>query len=263
MSEVVNLAYRTWGVRKGTPLVLLHGFLGDSSDWSLLAGQLSDDHYLVAVDLPGHGHSKSVAVDRENPFQAFSKLLTETLQQLDITQYVLVGYSLGGRLAMYHAHREPDSICKLVVESSHPGLELDECAARLESDQNWADQFRREPLSEVLTRWYHQPVFADLNSRIRESLMKARLETNKSGELLADVLEGYSLGKQPSLWNSLGSASYGIIYLHGERDLKFKAIAHDLFESGCVLNIHSINDAGHNIHREQPEVMAKLLRDAL
>ncbi|MRI34729.1 2-succinyl-6-hydroxy-2,4-cyclohexadiene-1-carboxylate synthase [Endozoicomonas sp. OPT23] len=263
MSEVVNLAYRTWGVREGTPVVLLHGFLGDCSDWSLLAEHLAPEQYLVAIDLPGHGHSRTVPVVKENAFEVFSELLSATLLQLDIKEYVLVGYSLGGRLAMYHAHRFPEGIQKLVVESSHPGLEDSERAERLDNDLSWASQFRTEPLSDVLTSWYHQAVFADLNSRVRASLMKSRLANNTEGTMLADALEGYSLAKQPSLWNSLGSAHHPIIYLHGDRDIKFQAIAHQLLEAGCVLNIHNVSNAGHNIHREQPEVMANVLREAL
>ncbi len=263
MSEVVNLAYRTWGVREGTPLVLLHGFLGDCSDWSLLAEQLAADFYLIAIDLPGHGHSSNIPVAEENSFDVFSDLLSATLQQLDVKDYALVGYSLGGRLAMYHALKSPEGVEKLIVESSHPGLESEECAARLENDQSWASRFRTEPLSEVLTRWYHQTVFADLNSKVRESLMKSRLASNTDGNLLADALERYSLARQPSLWGGLGSASCPITYLHGDRDIKFQSIAHKLLESGCVMNIHSVSNSGHNIHREQPEIMAKVLRDAL
>ncbi|KEQ18671.1 hypothetical protein GZ78_00650 [Endozoicomonas numazuensis] len=273
----MNLAYRTWGIREGVPLVLLHGFLGDSSDWEALARNLENDLYLVAVDLPGHGKSRDIKVSQDNAFEAFSDLLRQTLSQLGLSQYSLLGYSLGGRLAMSHLVQETEAVDRLLVESSHPGLEDEaERKARWKNDQGWAEQFRNNPLSEVLQRWYHQPIFADLNSRERERLMQHRCNSHQveissteqeaateSGESLAYALEAFSLSRQPEFWGMLNRTSGASHYFCGERDLKFQAIAHRLLEMGCFHGIHEIKEAGHNIHREQPEVMAKMIRQLL
>ena len=277
MSET-NLAYRTWGIREGVPLVLLHGFLGDSGDWETLARNLENDLYLVAVDLPGHGKSRDIKVSREKAFEEFSDLLRQMLSQLDLDRYSMLGYSLGGRLAMSHLTREGDAVDRLLVESSHPGLEDNaERQARWKDDQSWADQFRTDPLSEVLQRWYHQPVFADLNSRERERLMQHRCISNQtqesssnevtgsgtSGESLALALEAFSLSQQPDFWGMLNRSSGASHYFCGERDLKFQGIAHRLLEMGCFQEIHEIKEAGHNIHREQPQAMATIIKQLL
>lgn len=272
-----NLAYRTWGVREGVPLVLLHGFLGDSGDWDGLARHLQEDLYLVAVDLPGHGKSRDVKVCRDNAFEAFGDLLRGTLSQLGLDHYSVLGYSLGGRLAMNHLTQAADAIDRLLVESSHPGLEDNtERRARWNNDQGWAEQFRNDPLNEVMQRWYHQPVFADLNSRERERLMNYRCsghqadgsssaqgEVGANGESLAWALEAFSLSRQPEFWGMLNRSSGTSHYFCGERDLKFQAIAHRLLEMGCFHSVHEIKEAGHNIHREQPGAMAAIIRQLL
>lgn len=272
-----NLAYRTWGIREGAPLVLLHGFLGDSGDWEGLARHLENDLYLVAVDLPGHGKSRDVKISQDNAFAAFSDLLQGTLSQLGLNHYSLLGYSLGGRLAMSHLTRAGEAIDRLLVESSHPGLEDDtERQARWQSDQGWAEQFRHDPLNEVLQRWYHQPVFADLNSRERERLMHHRCSSHQTegasseqgkvaanGESLAWALEAFSLSRQPEFWGVLNRSSGASHYFCGERDLKFQSIAHRLLEMGCFQGVHKVKQAGHNIHREQPEAMAAIIRQLL
>lgn len=258
-----NLAYRTWGLREGPPLVLLHGFLGDASDWEKLAHELEQEFYLIAVDLPGHGGSKDVQLDIENAFSDFSEWLSKTLSQLGMTHYSILGYSLGGRLAMNHAMNHPEAVDKLLVESAHPGLEQDaDRHARQESDQAWAEKFRSEPLAEVLQSWYHQPVFADLNCQVRDSLMLHRCKINQSGQALADTLEAFSLSRQPAFWGSLADTSTMIHYFHGDRDLKFQDIALRLQGLVSSADIHKVEHSGHNIHREQPEVMAKVIRQA-
>ncbi|WP_422474503.1 2-succinyl-6-hydroxy-2,4-cyclohexadiene-1-carboxylate synthase [Endozoicomonas sp. ALB032] len=273
--NATNLAYRTWGIREGVPLVLLHGFLGDSGDWEEFARHLETDLYLIAVDLPGHGKSRDVKVSQDNAFEAFSDLLRGTLYQLGLEHYSVLGYSLGGRLAMSHLAQAGEAIDRLLLESSHPGLEDDaERQARWKNDQDWAEQFRNDPLNEVLQRWYHQPVFADLNSRERERLMQHRCSSHQieglspdkvgaNGASLAWALEAFSLSRQPDFCGVLNRSSQASHYFCGERDLKFQNIAHRLLEMGCVHSVHEIKAAGHNIHREQPEAMAAIIRQLL
>ncbi|MGI9275561.1 MAG: 2-succinyl-6-hydroxy-2,4-cyclohexadiene-1-carboxylate synthase [Endozoicomonas sp.] len=256
-----NLAYRTWGVRGSPVLVLLHGFLGSSEDWQELAKQLEGLFYLVAVDLPGHGHSLNVRLDPANGFETFNELFRETLSQLDLKQYSMLGYSLGGRLATHFALTHPQRLEKLLLESSHPGLvkEADR-QVRRESDGSWAEKFRNNALSDVLQSWYHQPVFADLEHQVRDSLMQDRIATGLEGEKLAGVLEACSLSLQPSCWDGLAKAAFPVHYFFGERDLKFAEVARKLRDLGQTVSALGIDRAGHNIHRQQPEIMASHIR---
>lgn len=107
-------------------LVFIHGLLGDGRDWEKVLPYFRG-YSCVTVDLPGHGRSNDVAlasVDTEG-FAQLSQLLTETLLFYNINRYILVGYSLGGRTAMYHAcFGQRDGLCGLVIEGETPALTM-------------------------------------------------------------------------------------------------------------------------------------------
>ena len=235
-------------------LVFLHGFSGDSQEWQPIGERLSGFSRLY-IDLPGHGGSAEIRV---SGFTDVISLLRDTLLSYNILKYWLVGYSLGGRVAMIAACQEMPGLCGLVVEGGHPGLQSDaERDARRDSDHHWAERFRHDTLTEVFTDWYQQPVFASLNARQREALVALRSQNN--GETLAAMLEATSLAVQPDLRAALTARAFPFYYLCGERDSKFCALATEL-----AATRHVIRNAGHNAHRENPagvvDCLAQILR---
>ncbi|AUZ67236.1 2-succinyl-6-hydroxy-2,4-cyclohexadiene-1-carboxylate synthase [Citrobacter amalonaticus] len=235
-------------------LVFLHGFSGDSQEWQPIGERLSGFSRLY-IDLPGHGGSAEIRV---SGFTDVISLLRDTLISYNILKYWLVGYSLGGRVAMIAACQEMPGLCGLVVEGGHPGLQSDaERDTRRDSDHHWAERFRHDALTEVFTDWYQQPVFASLNARQREALVALRSQNN--GETLAAMLEATSLAVQPDLRAALTARAFPFYYLCGERDSKFCALATEL-----AATRHVIRNAGHNAHRENPagvvDCLAQILR---
>ncbi|HFM5317973.1 TPA: 2-succinyl-6-hydroxy-2,4-cyclohexadiene-1-carboxylate synthase [Escherichia coli] len=158
----------------------------------------------------------------------------------------LVGYSLGGRVAMMAACQELAGLCGVVVEGGHPGLQnAEQRAERQRSDRQWAQRFRTEPLTAVFADWYQQPVFTSLNDDQRRELVALR--SNNNGTTLAAMLEATSLAVQPDLRANLSARTFAFYYLCGERDSKFRALAAEL-----AAECHVIPRAGHNAHRENP-----------
>ncbi|EBU8650145.1 2-succinyl-6-hydroxy-2,4-cyclohexadiene-1-carboxylate synthase, partial [Salmonella enterica subsp. enterica serovar Typhimurium] len=147
----------------GTPsLVFLHGFSGDCHEWQPVGEQFHGCSRLY-IDLPGHGGSAAIPVDG---FADVIRLLRATLISYNILKFWLVGYSLGGRVAMMAACQGIPGLCGLVVEGGHPGLQNEQARAeRRLSDGRWAERFRHEPLTEVFHDWYQQPVFASLTAQ--------------------------------------------------------------------------------------------------
>lgn len=235
-------------------LVLLHGLLGDANDWQPVIEALPgmDCH---GLDLPGHGHNQHL---RLSGFEAAHEWLCDALKALGIEQYRLAGYSLGGRLALYHASRSPAGLQALLLENCHPGLPLAERAARIEHDERWARRFEREPLTEVLADWYRQGVFADLDEAARARQAARRL--GNEGRAVASMLRATSLGQQPDLAPWLGDTRLPVTWLSGSRDHKFHQLACQLVKQGCNIN-HLTLDGGHNLHASQPETFAQLLRE--
>ncbi len=152
------------------------------------------DWPVLLVDLPGHGASRTIST---TDFADVSRQLSATLLEQGIERYWLLGYSLGGRIAMYHAcNGQHDGMLGLLVEGGHPGLATPELRTeRIHHDARWAQRFRQEPLPAVLQDWYQQAVFADVGSTRREQLI-ARRSANH-GASVAAMLEATSLGRQP------------------------------------------------------------------
>lgn len=234
-------------------LVFLHGFSGDRREWQRVGEGLSDYPRLY-LDLPGHGGSRNLGV---TGFDEMSTLLTRTLLSYNILKLWLIGYSLGGRIAMFHACQQPKGLLGVIVEGGHPGLQdADARNARLASDRRWATRFRTEPLEKVFADWYQQPVFASLTDAQRDALITLRSQNN--GATLAMMLETTSLAVQPDLRAALSARDFSFDYLYGERDEKFAALA---AEVNAVR--HAIPDAGHNAHRENPDAVIASLAQIL
>ncbi|CAI0845739.1 2-succinyl-6-hydroxy-2,4-cyclohexadiene-1-carboxylate synthase [Serratia ficaria] len=142
-------------------LVWLHGLLGNNNEWRVIAARCPEWPSL-AIDLPGHGDSVAVAC---RGFDDISAQISATLQLHDIERYWLVGYSLGGRIAMYHAcHGRLQGLQGAIIEGGNPGLDSEALRGRRrEQDAAWAERFRHQPVAEVLADWYRQPVFTELS----------------------------------------------------------------------------------------------------
>jgi 2-succinyl-6-hydroxy-2,4-cyclohexadiene-1-carboxylate synthase len=235
-------------------LVFLHGFSGDSREWQPVGEQFADAPRLY-IDLPGHGGSASCQVTN---FADVCAALQTTLLSYNILNYWLIGYSLGGRIAMTFAcQTNPAGLLGVVVEGGHPGLRSEaERKQRWQSDRAWAQRFASEPLTEVFTAWYQQPVFAELSTQQRQALVALRQEND--GAALANMLLATSLAVQDDLRSALRTPAFPFWYLCGERDSKFRAIADEL-STPC----HMIRDAGHNAHRENPAGVVTCLAQIL
>lgn len=234
-------------------LVFLHGFSGDCREWQAV-GQRFAAWPRLYLDLPGHGGSREVAV---SGFADVCQQLQQTLAHHQVQDYWLIGYSLGGRIAMVFASQPRHGLRGLVVEGGHPGLQDDhQRHQRYQADSAWAARFRQQPLAEVFADWYQQPVFASLSASQRQALVTLR--SHNSGENLAAMLEATSLAVQPDLRAALHTRRYAFHYLCGEYDAKFRALASD---TGATT--HIIDHAGHNAHRENPAAVAACLAQLL
>jgi len=229
-------------------LVFVHGFLGSAADWQSLMPYFTDWPCLL-VDLPGHAGSSATTAAG---FADVSQRLTSTLQQLNIHDHWLIGYSLGGRVSLYHAtYGNTAGLCGVMVEGAHPGLNsLRDRQSRRHHDQLWATRFRFQPLEQVLQLWYQQPVFADLSDLQRQALIDLR--RNNSARRVAAMLVATSLAVQPDLRQRVSRLPLPVTWLCGSEDHKFISLVQ---QAGFPLRI--IANAGHNAHRANPAEFAR------
>ncbi|YCH29415.1 2-succinyl-6-hydroxy-2,4-cyclohexadiene-1-carboxylate synthase [Erwinia sp. D4-22] len=235
-------------------LVWLHGFLGNQQDW-LPVQQAFIDWPMLSIDLPGHGGS---CAQRVSGFPELSERIGATLHHYHIRHYWLIGYSLGGRTAMYYACRAAQpGLCGLVVEAGHPGLAHEEQRqARFAHDTLWMNRFRQLPLPAALRAWYRQPLFNELTEQQRNALVSQR--SAGDGHALAAMLQATSLSRQPNLLPELQQLPVPFSYLCGEWDNKFIQLALQ-----ARLPLHTIPAAGHNAHRVSPAAFSDRLTQLL
>lgn len=240
------------GSKADPALVFLHGFMGSSNDWGYVTTALSEHYFCVTIDLPGHGMSQDLQPDKRHGFRQCNRLIEHALKQLGVHQYTMIGYSLGGRIAAYHGAQHPKGLQALVLESTHPGLE-DEASQtiRQRHDQEWAQRLRSEPLEGLLIHWYQQPVFANFSDLQRQHQIEIKRQADPAQ--LANMLEATSLSQQPPLWDKLAKLNCPIALIVGQQDQKFVTLADKLIGMLQQGTRYCIDDAGHNVHFEQPE----------
>lgn len=263
-ASVRGVAYRVRVAgRKGMPLVLLlHGFAGSSRDWSFIAAALAREGYaILAVDLPGHGETDAPAEPWRYGPEETSRDLIQILTRAGATSANWVGYSMGGRLALYVALSHPERVASLVLESASPGIEDPrERESRRVADDSLARAIEARGVDWFVEHWAAQPVFEsqrDLPPSLRERLRTARLANRTAG--LAGSLRGFGQGVQPWLGDHLPSITCPTLLVTGGRDEKY-----DAFGTWMSLVIpgaaqQTFPEAGHNVHLEQPEAFTRAL----
>jgi len=111
----INLYYETHG--SGHPLILLHGGLGSSEMFGPVRPLLAERHQVVAVDLQGHG--RTADIDRPIDVRLMADDIAALSDHLGLDRPDLVGYSLGGGVALHTAAKYPNKVRRLVVVSAN------------------------------------------------------------------------------------------------------------------------------------------------
>lgn len=239
-------------------LVFLHGFLGSSSDWNETINLLKEDFHCVSIDLPGHGASVATAGSLKDGFNHCHQLIKNVLDDLAIKHYALIGYSLGGRIALDYARSQNDTrLTSLLLESSHTGLtDEDAKERRFMHDHSWAKKFATESIVETLYEWYDQEIFSDLSDRKKEMIISKR--EDNYGVPLANMLLATSLGKQIDALPYLQQTALPIHYCFGGKDKKFKNVSAQLNNLKHV-NVVEFDRAGHNVHQHDSQQFAQYI----
>lgn len=252
-------------VAGATPLVLLHGFLGDAEDWSELLPLLSPARRCIALDLPGHGARPAppVPAEGEGAFAATVRWLAARLEERGVSRFDVLGYSMGGRLAYGLVCDFPSRVRRAATIGASPGLR--EEAARTERralDEEWARRLEEEGLEAFLLDWYRQPLFRDF---ARSPAFKPALQRRRRGRAseLAASLRALGPGVQPYLGDALARTAVPLLLIAGAHDEKYVAANAALAESVPAARARVVADAGHCVHLERPSALARLVADFL
>lgn len=245
------LHYETHGSPECPSLCFLHGFMGSSADWALIVEALSDVAFCVTVDLPGHGRSTGLS-SHLYTMEGATQAVADILDEVGIDRGSIVGYSMGGRVALYFSLFHPDRIRRLVLESASPGLQTEEARwRRRRLDAERAQRIQAD-LEDFLDEWYRQPLFESLQRHDLVDEMVERRSTNDPNEL-ARALRGLGPGHQPSLWERLGEIEIPTLVMTGALDEKYEDITERSARMIGTADRVLVPKAGHNVHAERPQ----------
>ncbi|HVM08895.1 MAG TPA: alpha/beta fold hydrolase [Acidimicrobiales bacterium] len=228
-------------------VVLVHGFTQTAASWPpAIVGSLEQaGHDVVAVDAPGHGSAADVRAD----------LVQGAAMLAEHGPAHFVGYSMGGRLALHVAVNHPTAVEKLVLVGATAGIDdPGERAARRAADDDLAASIERDGVDAFLERWLANPLFATLPAEA--NAMESRRANTAAG--LAASLRLMGTGTQEPLWDALPRVTNDVLFLVGEVDQKFTALAHRMARAwGGRASVDVIEGAGHAVHLERPDEVAR------
>lgn len=223
------------------PLVALHGNLGSTADWESLS-------------LPGL-HAIDLWTFSSLSFGEFADELATTLTE-GLERPFLVGYSLGGRLALHAMARHPERWSGALILSAHPGLCcVEDRLARRISDDIWARDAREMEWGAFVEKWNRQTVLDGGGGSA--TLSQLALESRR--EAIACAFESWSLGRQEDLRRSLSSFQSPVRWITGERDEKFTRLGAEMEGVFVRFNHAVIPGCGHRLLQEGAGDLARML----
>lgn len=234
----------TAGDGPGLPVLFIHGFGGNTGNWSLSVAAHATDRRVVAVDLPGHGKSAKV-VAPATP-EHFAKLIAQVMSDLGISRYHLVGHSYGALIAGMLAATNRAAVAGLVL--------VDPAGASAEGASDYVNRFVQSTDRKALKSTMEMLVAnKDLISRsmVAEVLDDRRIEGVQATlvAIAADLTARTgTFGKLPA------ELLKRTLVVWGEQDKIFPAAHARNFDAETVI----VPDVGHMPHIEWPEFNRKL-----
>lgn len=248
------------GASDGIPVLFLHGFMAGGYVWLSTMEKIGDIAKCLAPDLPGHG--QTVADLNQLDFDSLADAVVQLAGEKFDRPAVLVGYSLGGRIALHTALKYPEQFAALVLESATAGIESEEeRQERLAQDSRQADALRQKGMKDFLKSWYQQPLFTSLKPEMIERIITRKSENNP--QLLAEVMMRLSPGRQQSLWSDLPKWRKPSLLIAGELDQKYcgAAVRMSMLLRRSWLGI--VSGAGHIVHLENNVDFTAVLKNFL
>ncbi|HWD86046.1 MAG TPA: 2-succinyl-6-hydroxy-2,4-cyclohexadiene-1-carboxylate synthase [Solirubrobacteraceae bacterium] len=233
-------------------LVLLHGFTNTGASWQPVIRALGERYRAIAPDIRGHGSAtdtRPVTLDA----------VIADVAGLTGDGFTLVGYSMGGRIALNAALALPSRVERLVLIGASPGLhDPGERNTRRDADERLAGQIEQSDIESFARGWAQTPILAGLPAELAQEVHQDRLKNTPHG--LAAALRGLGTGTLPSRWDELHNLAMPVTLIVGERDVKYRSIADQMAARIPEPEVRTIPGAGHAAHIERPAVVSEILK---
>jgi 2-succinyl-6-hydroxy-2,4-cyclohexadiene-1-carboxylate synthase len=226
-------------------VVFVPGFMQRGQAWRAVAELLPERHEAVLLEHRAHdldGRLAEIAAVGQDA--------------------ALAGYSLGGRLALHAALRDPGRYAALVTVGASAGIDDPAArAARAEGDERLATWMEGRQIEDIVSVWERQPLFADQSDALVEDQRAGRLAAEPLQ--LASLLRTAGQGAMAPVWNELHRLRLPVLALAGDRDQRYTEAARRLAAAVPSGTARTVEHAGHAAQLQRPDAVASLLVDFL
>ena len=231
------------------PILFLHGFSGSSNCWTDIRKEISAP--TLALDVPGHNKSYFLNLDEEYTYKDFRSELFLILNHINVKKVHLLGYSMGGRLAISFTQKYPELVKSLILESSSLGLvSHDEKEAQIEKDDKLL-QLINTSMDEFVSHWSKNPLFINQESRNKDDFNKLNENRLKhSKDQLSKSLLSLSKANMPAFIEAFSTFDCPVYLINGKEDTKYIKINRDMMKVNKRAKQFIINNSSHNVHIE-------------
>ena len=248
----------------GIPLLMLHGFSNDAHVWAELAPALAPHYRTLALDLRGHGDSNWDSEGRYDPV-SMARDVEAVCEGLGLERLVLIGHSMGGRVAIRFAGRNPGMLAGLVIVDSGPDLDP-RGTSRIRSEAE-----TREPVFDAL-REYEELLSLNYPATASETIRRlarhwTRQRDDGRYELKMDTAMGRMRGRgdgdaetymreeAQALWEALRATPCPTLVVRGAASDVLSADTADRMVEEALENgqLATVAKAGHSVMTDNPE----------
>ncbi len=234
---------------KGTPLLILHGFLGMSDNWKTLGSQYAEEGFEVHL-LDQRNHGKSFHSEDFN-YDLLAKDVYEYIQHHQLNEVIVIGHSMGGKTAMQLASSYPNAISKLLVADIAPkyypphhdeilnglnALDLESIKSRTEADKQLAKHISNFGVRQFLLKNLYWETKEKLGFRFNLPVLSTKME--EVGENIGST----AIFQGPTLFLRGDRSEYVTL-----QDLP------EIKRHFPLAELDTIEKAGHWLHAENPE----------
>ena len=247
----------------GPPVTLLHGFTQSGRSWREIIAHMPEGWSWIVPDLRGHGDTQ-LKPGATCSMDSCTDDLVRIWDELGVARSHLVGYSMGGRLALHVAARRPDRVLSLLTIGAHAGLEEDAREGRRLGDEALAERIEQDGIEAFVNYWGSLPLFAGLERRGPAYVAEVRAERLRNHAAgLACSLRGMGAGAMRPLWDELTSAGFPCTFVAGQLDHGYVASARRMAGTVRHGRVEIVPRAGHSVHQERPDAFARVLASHL
>lgn len=256
----LSLHYLDWGNPDATPMVLLHGLCANAHYWDFFARNMAGEYHVLALDQRGHGDSDWAGSYGPRDYVLDLEVFVDNLK---LSEFVLMGHSMGGINAIIYAARHPDQVSALVIVDIGPEINAAGIERMERERTSEPEAFVSE--DEAITQMKKlEPRQSDdfIRHQMRYALRKE--EKGRFTFKYDKKLRGTELRSPTWLWEHVSQIICPALLIHGaESDMLAAEVAQTLANSLAFGSLIDIEGAGHSAPGDNSEAFEVAVRDFL